>query len=38
MVNPAMGELEMGNNLAATKCNITVANSASNKQMAPFMW
>jgi hypothetical protein len=38
MVNPAMGEPEMGDNLVATECNVTVANSASNKQMAPFTW
>jgi hypothetical protein len=38
MVNPAMGEPEMGDNLVTTKHNITVANSASNKQMAPFTW
>jgi hypothetical protein len=40
MANPAMGEPEMGDNLVTTKCNIhvTVANSALNKQMAPFMW
>jgi hypothetical protein len=33
MANPAMGD-----NLITTERNITVANSASNKQTAPFTW